>query len=258
MQLDGKVALITGGTRGIGRGIAEAYLREGAKVAVNGRSKDKGEQALQEFGAGERAAFLQGDVMQQNDVEAIVDGTVERFGRIDILVNNAGGSFDNANVVDADPETFEAVLRWNVMSTFWATKRALNYMIPQSFGRIINMSSVEGKHGKPGISAYVTSKHAINGFTKSVAKEVAQYNITANSLCPGLILTDIFMAEGPSAAEALGITLDQFIEMFTAESAIKRTNTVEEVAAVAVLLASDIAGGITGALYSIDGGTAAY
>jgi NAD(P)-dependent dehydrogenase (short-subunit alcohol dehydrogenase family) len=131
-------------------------------------------------------------------------------------------------------------------------------MIPQGFGRIINMSSVEGKHGKPGISAYVTSKHAINGFTKSVAKEVAQYNITANSLCPGLIITDIFLAEGPSAAEAMGITLDQLIEMFTAESAIKRTNTVEEVASVAVLLATDMAGGITGALYSIDGGTAAY
>jgi 3-hydroxybutyrate dehydrogenase len=258
MQLDGKVALVTGGTRGIGRGIAEAYLREGAMVAVNGRNPEKGEQALQEFAAGDRAAFLQGDVMKQSDVEAIVDGTVERFGRIDILVNNAGGSFDNANVVDANPDSFEAVLRWNVMSTFWATQRALQHMIPQRFGRIINMSSVEGKHGKPGISAYVTSKHAINGFTKSVAKEVAQYNITANSLCPGLIITDIFLAEGPSAAEALGITLDQFIEMFTAESAIKRTNTVEEVAAVAVLLATDTAGGITGALYSIDGGTAAY
>src|SRR6476620_11452933 len=232
MQLDGKVALVTGGTRGIGRGIAEAYLREGAMVAVNGRNKAKGEQALQEFAAGDRAAFLQGDVMKQSDVEAIVDATV----------------------VDANPESFEAVLRWNVMSTFWATQRALKHMIPQRFGRIINMSSVEGKHGKPGISAYVTSKHAINGFTKSVAKEVAQYNITANSLCPGLIITDIFLAEGPSAAEALGITLDQFIEMFTAESAIKRTNTVEEVAAVAVLLATDTDGGLNGALYSIDGG----
>ena len=257
-QLEGKVALVTGGTRGIGRGIAEAFLREGAKVAVNGRSKDKGEQALTEMGAGDRAAFLSGDVMKLDDVNAIIDGTVERFGRIDILVNNAGGSFDNANVVDANPESWEAVLRWNVMSTFWATQRALRHMIPQSFGRIINMSSVEGKHGKPGISAYVTSKHAINGFTKSVAKEVAQYNITCNSVCPGLIITDIFLAEGPSAAEAMGLTLDQLIELFTAESAIKRTNTVEEVAAVAVLLATDTAAGITGSMYSVDGGTAAY
>jgi 3-hydroxybutyrate dehydrogenase len=258
MQLDGKVALVTGGTRGIGRGIAEAFVREGAKVAINGRSKEKGDQALDEIGAGDQVTFLQGDVTEQSEVQAIVDGTVDAFGRIDILVNNAGGSFDNANVVDANPASFEAVLRWNVMSTFFATQRALHHMIPQRSGRIINMSSVEGKHGKPGISAYVTSKHAINGLTKSVAKEVAQYNITCNALCPGLVITDIFMAEGPSAAEAMGITLDQLIEMFTAESAIKRTNTAEEIAAVAVLLASDIAAGITGSLYNVDGGTAAY
>jgi 3-hydroxybutyrate dehydrogenase len=91
-----------------------------------------------------------------------------------------------------------------------------------------------------------------------VAKEVAQFGITCNSLCPGLIITDIFLAEGPSADEAMGVTLDQLIEMFTAESAIRRTNTVEEVAAVAVLLATDVAAGITGSLYNIDGGTAAY
>src|SRR3954452_9193967 len=100
MQLEGKVALVTGGTRGIGRGIAEGYLREGAKVAINGRSKDKGAQALQEMGAGDNAVFLQGDVMNMDEVNAIVDGTVDHFGRIDILVNNAGGSFDNANVID--------------------------------------------------------------------------------------------------------------------------------------------------------------
>jgi 3-hydroxybutyrate dehydrogenase len=173
-------------------------------------------------------------------------------------VNNAGGAWDNANVVDANPESFEGVLRFNVMSTFWATKRALHHMIPQRWGRIINMSSVEGKHGKPGISAYVTSKHAVNGFTKSVAKEVAQYDITCNSLCPGLVITDQFLSEGPTAAEAMGITLDELIAMFTDESAIKRTNTVEEVAAVAVLLATDLAAGITGSLYNVDGGTAAY
>jgi NAD(P)-dependent dehydrogenase (short-subunit alcohol dehydrogenase family) len=131
-------------------------------------------------------------------------------------------------------------------------------MIPQQGGRIINMSSVEGKHGKPGISAYVTSKHGINGFTKACAKEVAGAGITVNALCPGLVITDQFLSEGPTAAEAMGITLDELIQMFVGESAIQRTNTVEEVAAVAVLLASDVAAGITGSLYNIDGGSAAY
>jgi 3-hydroxybutyrate dehydrogenase/3-oxoacyl-[acyl-carrier protein] reductase len=198
--------------------------------------------------------------MSQADIDAVVDGTVDRFGRIDILVNNAGGSYGDANktVVDIDPEAFENMLRWNVMSTVLGTKRALHHMIPQRFGRIINMSSVEGKHGKPTISAYVTCKHAINGFTKAVAKEVAQHNITCNALCPGLILTDVLMAEGPHMAEAMGISMDQLIEIFVAESAIKRTNTVEEVALIAVALATDTAAGITGSLYNIDGGTAAY
>lgn len=258
MQLDGKVALVTGGTRGIGRGIAEAFLREGASVVVTGRDEEKGAQALEEMDAGDRAAFLRGDVLRREEVDAVVDGTVDRFGRIDILVNNAGGSSDNANVIDTTDETWDTVVTWNIHSTFWGTRRALTHMVPQGSGRIINMSSVEGKHGKPGISAYVTCKHAINGFTKSVAKEVASSGITVNALCPGLIITDIFLREGPSAAEAMGITFDELIETFVAESAIKRTNTVEEVAAVAVLLASDVGAGITGSLYSIDGGTAAY
>ena len=258
MQLQDKVALVTGGTAGIGRGIAAAYLREGAMVAVNGRRQEKGEETLAVLGGGDRAVFLQGDVMQEDDVNRLVDATVERFGRIDILVNNAGGGWGHKNVVNADAATFEAVLRFNVMSTFWATKRALHHMIPQRFGRIINMSSVEGKHGKGGISSYVTSKHAINGFTKSVAREVAEHNVTCNALCPGLIMTDIFRETGPSAAEAMGITFEELIELFTSESAIKRTNTVEEVAAVAVLLATDVAAGLTGSLYNVDGGTAAY
>ena len=258
MQLEGKVAAISGASRGIGRGIAEAYLREGARVAISGRSKEKGQQALDEMGAGENAIFLAGDVRERGDVEAFIDGTVERFGRIDILVNNAGGASNNANVVDHTDESWMNIIALNVHSTFFATRRALHHMIPQQYGRIINMSSVEGKHGKPGISAYVTSKHAINGFTKACAKEVAGAGITVNCLCPGLVITDQFMSEGPTAAEAMGITLDELIQMFVGESAIKRTNTVEEVAAIAVVLATDVAAGITGSLYNIDGGSAAY
>lgn len=258
MQLDNKVALITGGTRGIGRGIAEAFLAEGAKVVVNGRDKEKGQQALSEMNAGDRAVFVQGDVMSQSDIESLVERAVEHFGRIDILVNNAGGTYDSAPVVDLNPETWANVITWNLHSTFWATQQVLKHMIPQKSGRIINVSSVEGKHGKPGISPYVTAKHAINGFTKSVAKEVASDGITVNSLCPGLILTDIVRESGQNAADAMGITWDEMIDLFVADSAIKRTNKVEEVAAVAVLLASDVAAGITGSLYSVDGGTAAY
>ena len=258
MKLEGKVAAITGGTRGIGRGIAEAFLAEGARVAVNGRSAKKGKQALDEFGAGDRAIFVAGDVTKKADVEGVIDTAISSFGRIDILVNNAGGAGGFAPVAELSDEAWQEAIDWNLNSTFWATRKALQTMIPQKWGRIINISSLEGKHGKPGISQYVTVKHAINGLTKSVAKEVGTLGVTVNAICPGLVLTDIIRDNGADAAAAMGKTFDEMVETFTSEAAIKRPNTAEEVAAMAVLLASDVGAGITGALLSVDGGTAAY
>ncbi len=258
MKLKGKVAAVTGGSRGIGRGIAEAFLAEGARVAINGRSAEKGKQALDEINAGDRAIFIAGDVTKKADVEGIVDATISSFGRIDILVNNAGGAGGFAPVVDLSDEAWQAAIDWNLNSTFWATRKALQAMIPQAWGRIINISSLEGKHGKPGISQYVTVKHAINGFTKSVAKEVGTLGVTVNAICPGLVLTDIVRDNGPEAAAAMGKTFDEMVELFASEAAIQRPNTAEEVAAMAVLLASDVGAGITGSLLSVDGGTAAY
>jgi NAD(P)-dependent dehydrogenase (short-subunit alcohol dehydrogenase family) len=148
--------------------------------------------------------------------------------------------------------------QWNLHSTFVATKRALPGMIEQGFGRVINISSVEGKVGKPVVTAYVAAKHAINGFTKAVAKEVGTTGVTVNALCPGLVITDIVKDNGPNTAAAMGITFDEMVALFAEESAIKRPNTVEEVAHVAVMLAADAGGGITGALLSVDGGTSPY
>ena len=258
MQLQDRVAVITGGTAGLGRGIAEAYLREGAKVVLNGRSQEKGDKVLAELGVGDRAVFRRGDVMVQSDVESLVDFAVEHFGQIDIMVNNAGGTGNAQPVALMSDEEWALNMKWNVDSTFFGTRRALQHMLPRKSGRIINMSSVEGKHGKAVLSGYVTAKHAINGFTKCVAKEVGTEGITVNALCPGLVITDIVRENGPRTAEAMGLTFDEMVDLFAQESAIKRPNTVEEVAAMALLLASDVGAGITGALLSIDGGTAAY
>ena len=257
-DLDGKVAAVTGGTRGIGLAIAKAFHREGASVVVNGRSPEKGAAALEEMGGGDRVHYIAADVKTREGLESIIDGTVERFGRIDILVNNAGGAANHAPVAQLTDEAFGDALVWNVWSTFWGMRRALHYMIPQQWGRIINISSVEGKHGKPGVAIYVTAKHAINGLTKSCAQEVGTLGITVNALCPGAIETDVMMAEGPGAAAAMGLTYQGLLDWFAEEAAIKRLNTCEEVAEVAVLVASDIGGGITGSQISIDGGTAAF
>ncbi len=258
MQLQGTVTAVTGGTRGIGLGIVEAYLREGAMVAINGRSADRGKEVLAELGNDDRVMFLAGDVTKRADVEAFIDQTVERFGRIDVLVNNAGGADNHAPVAELTDEAMALALDWNLWSTFYGMRRALHYMLPQHSGRIINMSSVEGKEGKPGISTYVTAKHAIHGLTKSCAQEVGTEGITVNALCPGMIETHSVMTQGRSAAEAAGMSYEDFTGLFTAESAIKRFLTVEEVAAMAVLLASPAGSGITGAMISIDGGTASY
>ena len=258
MQLEGRVAAVTGGTAGIGRGIAEAFLAEGAQVALMARNRDKAERVLAELDVGDRAVFIAGDAVVQAEVEGFIDQAVEHFGRLDVLVNNAGGAGDLQPLVDLSDEAFDLAIKWNLYSTFWATRRVLPGMLERGFGRIINISSVEGKIGKPVFTAYTAAKHAVNGLTKSLAQEVSAQGVTVNAICPGLVITDIVKDNGPATAEAMGLSFDEMVDLFAQESAIKRPNTVEEVAAVAVLLASDAGGGITGATLSVDGGSAPY
>lgn len=257
-ELDGRVAVVTGGTRGIGRGIAEAFVREGARVVINGRSEEKGRQALADVGESGDVHFVAGDVKKRQDCERAVDAAVERFGRLDIVVNNAGGGENHAPVAELTDEAMQDALLWNLWPTFWCTRQALKTMIPQQHGRIINISSVEGKCGKPGVAIYVTAKHAINGLTKACAHEVGTMGITVNALCAGAVETDSMRQMGPPAARAMGITYEQLLERFADEAATKRLIEVQDVALVAVLLASDAGAGITGSMISIDGGTSPY
>ena len=257
-KLDGRVAAITGGTAGIGLAIARAFLDEGAVVTLMARNASKGAAALATLGAADRARFIAGDAQVQADVEGFVDATVAAFGRVDILVNNAGGATDLQPIMQLSDEAFDGTMKWNLYSTFWSIRRALKGMTERKWGRIINISSVEGKVGKVAFSAYTAAKHAINGLTKSVAREVGPMGVTVNAICPGLVITDIVKDNGPATAAAMGLTFEEMVAMFSRESALQRPNTVEEIAAMAVLLASDAGGGITGATLSVDGGTAPY
>lgn len=256
--LDGKVACITGGTRSIGRGMADAFLAAGASVVVNGRDETKGKAALDEMDAGDRAAFYAGDARRQADVEGLIDFTIERFGHLDICCLNSGGVEATASIAEMTDEEWALEIDWNINHVFWGMRRALQHMIPRRYGRILVTSSVEGKLGKPGIGGYTTGKHAVNGMVKSAALEVGTLGITVNALLPGIIETDIVRATGPATAEVMGITYQQMIEAYCAESSIKRPNTVEEVAAAAVFLASDAARNMTGCLFPVDGGTMPY
>lgn len=259
MQLQNKVAAITGGSAGIGRAITEAFLAEGCAVAIMARGEARAAAFLKEADAGDRLIFIQGDATSQQDVENFVDQTVARLGSVDILVNNAGGAAgDLQPLAQLSDEEFEFCMKANVYSTFWATRRALRTMLENRWGRVINISSVEGKHGKAVMSPYSTAKHAINGMTKSVAREVGEMGITVNAICPGIVLTDIVKDTGPATAEAMGITFEEMIDLYTADSAMKRPVELKEVADLALFLAADSGGGITGQQLSVDGGTAHY
>lgn len=258
-KLEGKVACITGGTRSIGRAMADAFLAEGATVVVNGRDAAKGEMCLKEMDAGDRAAFYAGDASKQEAVEGLIDFTIDRYGHLDICCLNSGGVLNTAPVVDMSDEEWNLEIDWNLNHVFWGMRRALKHMIPRQSGRIIVTSSVEGKLGKPGISGYVTTKHAVNGLVKSAARETGTLGITVNAVLPGIIETDIVRATGPDSAVAMGLPdYDAMIDLFASESSIKRPNRVEEVAAVAVMLASDAARNVTGCLFPVDGGTMPY
>jgi NAD(P)-dependent dehydrogenase (short-subunit alcohol dehydrogenase family) len=258
-QSGGRVVAITGGSRGIGRAVAEALLAAGNRVAICGRSVEKGEKSLAEMGAGSRAWFFPCDVTDQGQVEGFVDATVGHFGSLDILVNNAGGTDGFAPVHELSDEAWNKALAWNLNATFWATRRALPHMLARRWGRIIAISSVEGKQAtKPAISHYITNKHAINGFVKAVAHEYGPSGITSNAICAGAVETDMMSEAGSAAAAAAGITYGEFLEGYAQESMIKRLIGAEEVAAAAVLLASDAGAGITGTLLNVDGGASSW
>jgi len=228
-------------------------------VTINGRNVAKAQNAINELDAGERVHLIIGNVKQRSDCEAIIHGTVEHFGRIDILVPNAGGGSNYyAPVAELTDEAMDDTLTRNFWHTFWTMRTALNYMVPQRWGRIIAMSSLEGKVGKAGMTSYVAAQHAICGLTKSVAREVGTSGVTVNALCPGAIETDAMRSQGPNAAASMGITYDELLQAFADEAATKRLCEVDDVANVAVFLASESGAGITGSLISIDGGTSPY
>ena len=258
-KLEGKVAAITGGTRSIGRAIADAFVAEGASVVINGRDEAKGQAALAEIGAPDRTAFFAGDAAKQATVEGMVDFTVGKFGQLDIMVLNSGGVKNTAPVFMMTDEEWNLEINWNLNHVFWGMRKALQHMIPRGSGRVIVTSSVEGKLGKPGIPGYSATKHAVNGLVKAAAREVGTMGITVNSILPGIIETDIVRETGPDSAVAMGVgTYDNLISLFTKESSIKRPNKVEEVAAVAVLLASDAGKNMTACMFPVDGGTMPY
>lgn len=259
MQLDGQVAVITGGTRGIGFGIAKELAAAGVRVVITGRSEAKGKGALDELNVGDNARFEACDVRDRADIDRVVDSAAQAYGRLDIMVNNVGWSDGFALVHEMTDEAWDNAVAVNLHSTFAGSRAALRHMVKRGYGRIVNMSSVESKMAnKAMVSHYITCKHAMNGLTKAIAFEYGQQGITCNAICPGAVETDLVKETGAVAAEAMGISYQQFLRNYADESMTKRLNTVEEVAAMAMLLVGPAGAGITGSLLNVDAGTSPW
>jgi 3-oxoacyl-[acyl-carrier protein] reductase len=244
MRLSGKVALVTGSARGIGRAIAEAFSAEGADVVVNDVGNDAGarETLAAISAAGGKGMVEMFDVGDPAQVDAGVKRILDAKGRIDILVNNAGITRDNL-LMRMSEEEFDAVLRVNLKGTWLLTKAVTRQMMKQRFGRVVNMSSVVGMMGNAGQSNYAAAKAGIIGFTKSMARELAPRNITVNAIAPGFIRT------------AMTEVLPEAVQKgFMAQIPLGRFAEPKEVADLALFLASDAASYITGQVVGINGG----
>ncbi len=254
-DLAGRVAVVTGGSRGIGRGVAEALHGAGATVVLSGKSIDKGRAAVEEMGR-DRVHFHAGDARRRADVEALIDFTEASAGPVDILVNNAGGSSGFALIAELSDESWQEAADWILNSTFWASRRVLPGMKHRGWGRIIQISSLESKYYvSPLAGHYATFKAAVNALSRAIAVEYGQYGITSNSICPGAVETDLMKSSGADAAAASGQTYEEFLGHYAQQTLTGRINTVEEIGAVALLLASDLGAGITGTTINVDAGT---
>jgi 3-oxoacyl-[acyl-carrier protein] reductase len=243
-EWEGKVALVTGGTRGIGRAIAAAFSSLGVDVAITGRDAARVAEAAQELSrdAPRTVKGVAMDVADRDAVDSAVKALVQERGRIDILVNNAGIARDNL-LMRMKPDDWESVIATNVNGLYYCSQAVLRPMIRQRGGRIINMSSVVGLTGNPGQANYAASKAAILGFTKALAREVASRQITVNAIAPGYIETDMTRNISEDARKALFDSIPM-----------KRIGRPEDVAATAVFLASEGAGYVTGQVLSVNGG----
>ena len=256
-----RTAIVTGSTSGIGLGIARALAAQGMNVMLNGFGEaaeiEKERKAIiNEFKV--EALYSAADMTKPKEIVEMVKTAETELGALEVLVNNAGIQFV-APIEEFPPEKWDQIIAINLSAAFHTMRAAVPLMKQRKSGRIVNIASAHALVASPFKSAYVSAKHGIAGLTKTVALEVAEHGITVNAICPGYVLTPLVQKQIPDTAKARGITEEQVVkDVLLAAQPTKRFVTVEEVAALAVFLTTPLAGSITGALLSIDGGWTAH
>ena len=255
MSLKGKTAVVTGSTSGIGHGIALALAKEGANIVINGLgTEQENEKAIREIAApGTRVTFDPANMMRHNQIAEMIEKAERDFGAVDILVNNAGIQHV-APVEDFPIERWDAIIAINLSSAFHTVRAAVPGMKRRKWGRIINICSAHSLRASPFKTAYVSAKHGLAGFTKAVALELAETGVTSNAVSPGFVWTPLVEKQIPDLAKSENISEEQAKRQVLSRQPTNRFVSVAEVAALAAFLASDDAGSITGANYTIDGG----
>jgi 3-hydroxybutyrate dehydrogenase len=256
-MLNGKTALVTGSTSGIGLGVARAYASQGANVVLNGFGNAADIERVRADIASEHGVTVRydpADMSKPEAIESMMGNAIEIFGGIDILVNNAG--IQHVAPVDEFPVAkWEQILAINLSASFHTIRLALPRMKAAKWGRILNIASAHALVASPYKSAYVAAKHGIAGLTKTVALEVAQHGITMNAICPGYVWTPLVEKQIPDTAKARGLTEEQVInDVLLHAQPTKKFVQVDEISALAVFLASDAAASLTGAIIPVDGG----
>ena len=254
MRFAGKVALVTGGGRGIGAEIARSLAREGAALAVSARTESEVRKVADEIAAaGGRAQYFLADLGQASEGPALVARVEAAMGRIDFLINNAGVA-SSAPLGKISLDEWNRIFAINMTATFLCTQAALPKMIERGSGRIVNIASVAARFGARYIAAYAASKHAVLGFTRCVAAEVAPHGITANAVCPGFVDTEMVAESVARIVAKTGMPKDQALDTIKNNSPQRRLLTTPEVAAVVSMLCSEDGRGINGQALVIDGG----
>jgi len=254
LGLEGKVAIVTGGGRGIGAAIVEGFAKEGANATIADINLDAAQELAKKIGrGGVKVLAVRTDVTKKSEVDNLVSTTLEEFGKIDILVNNAGVAQD-IMFVNIEEQDWDLVNDVNAKGVYLVTRAVVPHMIAAKYGKIINISSRSGKEGQIGLSHYAASKFAVIGLTQALAKELGEYNINVNAVCPGILRTAIWEVLLDARSKRQGLSREQLFDEWIEQIPLKRPQNPEDIANVVLFLSSEVSRNMTGEAINVNGG----